>query len=164
MATKKTTKKPAKQEKPKRGRPSKRTPAVEGRILAALADGIPMTVVCREPGMPDPSTVWDWEQADPAFSQAVARAREAGEDKMAMDCLEIADDARNDFMEKMDAEGNANGMSFNSEHVQRSKLRIETRLKLLACFNPRKYGQKQEINHKGKIGLEQLVAGEGGEE
>ena len=30
----------------------------------------------------------------------------------------------------------------NGEHVQRSKLRIETRLKLLACWNPSKYGNK----------------------
>jgi hypothetical protein len=31
------------------------------------------------------------------------------------------------------------------EHVQRSKLRIETRLKLLAKWNPKKWGDKLEL-------------------
>jgi hypothetical protein len=33
----------------------------------------------------------------------------------------------------------------NSEHIQRSKLRIETRLKLLAKWNPKKYGERVQV-------------------
>lgn len=162
MAAKKATKKPAKKAA-KRGRPTKANAERKAKVIAALRQGTPLTIVCADMGVCD-DTVRDWEKVDAEFSRAVARAREEGVDRLVHGCIEIADDARNDFMEKMDAEGNANGMAFNAEHVQRSKLRIETRLKLAACFNPRKYGQKQEIEHKGKIGLEQLVAGEGGEE
>jgi len=64
-----------------------------------------------------------------------------GYDWMAEECLEIADDATNDWMEVYDEEGNVS-YKLNGEHVQRSKLRIETRLKLLAKFNPKKYSDK----------------------
>lgn len=39
------------------------------------------------------------------------------------------------------------------------KLQIETRLKLLAKWDPRRYGEKVEVN--GTMTLEQLVAGAG---
>ena len=34
---------------------------------------------------------------------------------------------------------------FDSEHVQRSKLRVETRLKLLAKWDPRRYGDRLQL-------------------
>jgi hypothetical protein len=37
------------------------------------------------------------------------------------------------------------GPRLNAEHVQRSKLRIETRLKLLAKWNPKKYGERVAV-------------------
>ena len=40
--------------------------------------------------------------------------------------------------------------------MQRSKLRIHTRLQLLAKWNPKKYGEKLALEHSGKVatGLE----------
>jgi hypothetical protein len=73
------------------------------------------------------------------LSVAIARAREIGYDAMAEDCLRIADDAANDWMET------EHGPRLNAEHVQRSKLRIETRLKLLAKWNPKKYGERVQV-------------------
>jgi hypothetical protein len=70
-----------------------------------------------------------------------------GYDAMAEECLDIADNAGNDWMERLDAEGIPVGWQVNGENIQRSKLRIETRLKLLAKFNPKKYGDK--IVHSG---------------
>src|SRR5690606_7651806 len=99
-----------------------------------------------------PSTVWDWQQKKPEVSQAIARAREAGEDWLAAECLEIADDSRNDFMQRLAEDGDERAGQFNGEHVQRSKLRIETRLKLLAKWNPKKYGDKVSMEHAGPGG------------
>lgn len=92
--------------------------------------------------MPSVTTVWNWEKADPDLSERIARAREAGEEWLAAECLGIADDSRNDWMEQRAADGDEQALKFNGEHVQRSKLRIETRLKLLAKFNPRRWGEK----------------------
>lgn len=69
-------------------------------------------------------------------SLAIARAREDGEDRIAADCLAIADNSGDDY--RM---GEAS-LIVDHDHIQRSKLRIDTRLKLLAKWNPKKYGDK----------------------
>jgi hypothetical protein len=65
-----------------------------------------------------------------------------GFDAIAEEALEIADDGSNDWMERRRKDGSTEEV-VNSEHVQRSKLRIETRLKLLAKWSPKRYGDKQ---------------------
>jgi hypothetical protein len=102
--------------------------------------------------MPSWRTVYDWIAAREEFSTRIARARELGEEALAQECLSIADDASNDWMEKFDKDGDAVGWQLNGDHVQRSKLRIETRLKLLAKWNPKKWGEKVDLNHGGQEG------------
>ena len=142
----------------KRGRPSLRSPEVEIRLVDALSMGIPMTVVCREEGMPEPRTVRDWEKNDPDFAAVIARAREEGEDYLAWECKAIADDGTNDYMDKLNADGEKIGQTLNAEHIQRSKVRIETRLKLLAKFNPTRWGDKVTAEHVGADGGPVLFA------
>ena len=102
--------------------------------------------------MPHPSTVWRWREADEELSQLIARARDVGFDKIAADTFEIADDGRNDWMERLDKDGQGIGWMLNGEHVQRSKLRIETRLKLLAKWDPKRYGEMIKNEHSGPDG------------
>ena len=132
------------------GRPSSYTAEIVEAICERLAKGEPMTVICREEGMPAPRTVRDWEAAMPEVAAAIARAREEGEYVMAEDCLNIADDGRRDYTVSEDG-----GAVVNHDHIQRAKLRIDTRLKLLAKFNPKKWGDK--IQHADADG-EKLVA------
>ena len=37
------------------------------------------------------------------------------------------------------------------------KLQIETRLKLLAKWDPKRYGDKVDLNHGGEVGLQVVV-------
>lgn len=157
--------KPAKAKKPaKVGRPSKCTPAVVAAICSRLSKGEPLAAICRDEGMPHDSTVRDWAEKDTAISRDIARAREAGEEWLLAECLEIADDSRNDFIERKADEGDEKALAMreNGEVIQRSKLRIDTRLKLLAKWNPKKWGERLDLNHAGKVTLEQLVAGTDG--
>lgn len=140
------------------GRPSKYSDELLEKICDGLCLGKPLTQICRdlaEQGIQiAPRTVRDWE-ADaerPEISAAIARAREVGEHAIAEECLSIADDARNDWMEKLDKDGGAIGWQLNGDHVQRSKLRIETRLKLLAKFNPKRWGDKAAVELTGAGG------------
>jgi hypothetical protein len=73
--------------------------------------------------------VYDWINADPSLASRVAYARDLGFEAIAEDILDIADDT-----------------PAISEHVQRSKMRIDTRLKLLACWSPKRYGNKQTVD------------------
>ena len=139
---------PVEPEKPKAGRPSKYTPELVEAICDRLAKGEPLAQICRDDGMPDPSTVWDWRKKHPEVSQAIAHARDVGFDAIADECFAIADDSRNDWMDRKAEEGDEKALQFNGEHVQRAKLRIETRLKLLAKWDPKRYGDRlaQEIS------------------
>lgn len=120
----------------KKGRPSTYDPDIAADICAHLSEGIPLREICSAAGYPQWRTVYAWMERDPDLCAAIARARELGYDAIAEECLEIADDASDDYTET------EHGPRLNAEHVQRSKLRIETRLKLLAKWNPKKYGER----------------------
>lgn len=123
------------------GRPSKRTPELVAEICERLSKGEPMAAICRDEHMPDPSTVWDWAQADENVSQAIAHARDRGYDAIAEECLRIADEP---------PPVNGQGTT-DSGHVAWAKHRTETRLKLLAKWNPKKYGDKIDVT--GQVGV-----------
>lgn len=125
-----------KPEKPKGGRPSKYSAGLVESICSRLAKGEPLAVICRDEGMPADRTVYDWMEARPDVSAAIARAREVGFDALAAGCLEIAEDGSRDFVLAK------TGPILDTEHVQRSKLRIDTRLKLLAKWDPKRYGER----------------------
>lgn len=75
--------------------------------------------------------------ADEQLSADIARAREAGFDQIAMDALAIADETAFDTREGKDG-----ALTPNSEWITRSRLRVDTRLKLLAKWDPKRYGDK----------------------
>lgn len=112
-------------------------------ICDRLAQGEPLAQICRDPHMPDRTTVWDWTQANKDFAQRIAHARDVGFDAIAEDCLAIADSPM-PSTENGSTDGGA---------VQHAKLKIETRLKLLAKWDPKRYGDKQQIEHSGAIDI-----------
>jgi hypothetical protein len=126
-----------------------RQPLVD-EICKRLSEGEPLAQICRDMHMPGVTTVWEWAKADKSISESIAYARELGFDVIAQDCLDIADDGTNDYAERTGKDGK-DYIAFDAEHVQRSKLRVETRLKLLAKWDPKRSGDKQQIEHSGTI-------------
>lgn len=134
------------------GRPTIYTEAVLRKILDRLSLGEPLAVICRDDDLPARSTVDAWAASDTGISSALARAREAGEEVLAAQCLEIA----NTPMEGEALEMGIDPESGEEVVVKRKredmlghrKLQIETRLKLLAIWNPKKYGNRQTIEHE----------------
>ena len=122
--------------------PERRAEIIEA-VIQGISKGEPLREICRRDGFPNYSVVYDWMKEDENFSQRFARARDEGHDAIAEECLSIADNASNDWMEANDPDNP--GYRLNGDHVQRSKLRIDTRLKLLAKWNPKKYGEKLEL-------------------
>jgi len=123
------------------GRPSKKTPAVCQEICERLSKGEPLAQICRDDHLPDRNTLYDWMADDADLSGHIARAREDGEDALSVQCLTIADEAP-----PVTPQG-----STDSGHVAWQKVRIETRLKLLAKWNPKKWGDKVQTEHTGGI-------------
>lgn len=101
--------------------------------------------------MPHKATVFRWLADDADFRDLYARAKEASTEALAEELLDIADDGSNDWMERPGADGESLGWQLNGEHVQRSRLRVDTRKWLLAKLQPRKYGERQTVEHEGSV-------------
>lgn len=121
-----------------------RTPELIDEIMLRISDGEPLRQICRDEHMPHWTNFYEWLDGDEDLRLRFGRAREKGEEAMAAECLDIADNSSQDMIET------EYGPRLNTEHVQRSKLRIETRLKLLAKWNPKKWGEKVDLNHGGQ--------------
>lgn len=130
------------------GRPSEFTEAKAAEIVERLSRGEPMASICRDENMPGVTTVWEWQKAREPFSESIARAREIGFDQIAMDCLDIADDKSGDTR----IVGEEEREVCNTEFVQRAKLRIDTRLKLLSKWDPKRYGDKLALGQAEDLG------------
>ena len=134
------------------GRPTKYTKKIAEEICNRLAEGETLNSVCRDDQMPSPSAVRGWVLDDQqGFSVHYARARELGYQAMADDLVEITDDARNDWMARPG--NNTPGYELNGEHVQRSRLRVDTRKWLLSKALPKVYGDKVDVNHSGEMNV-----------
>jgi hypothetical protein len=95
--------------------------------------------------LPSYSSIMAWIDCDSVLLDRYARAKEAQADFMADEILDIADDATNDWMERKDKDERGIGWMLNGEHVQRSRLRIESRKWLASKLKPKKYGDKTTI-------------------
>jgi hypothetical protein len=122
------------------GRPSKYSAAIAQEICEGLAEGTPLREICRRDHMPEWRTVYDWMRRDETLSTSIAHARDIGYDKMAEECLAIADTPVEG--RKIVETDDGKVMYTREDMLGHRKLQIETRLKLLAKFNPKKYGDR----------------------
>lgn len=143
--------------KKKTGRPSKYTPEIAREMCDLLAEGIPLREICRKEGFPAWRTVYDWMVRDDAavaagggagLSASIARAREIGYDALAEQCLMIADTPQmgRKTVYSSGAEEDEDSMTVTEEDMLgHRKLQIETRLKLLAKWDPKRFGDRVQL-------------------
>ena len=133
-------------------RPSEYNQDVADTICAELACGESLRSICEAESMPCVKTVFNWLRKYPEFLQQYARAKEECADAFAEDILDIADDGTNDWMERKNQDGEVIGWALNGEHVQRSRLRIDTRKWIASKLKPKKYGEKTTTELSGPNG------------
>lgn len=141
-------------EKNKGGRPSTYTLDLADSICERLASGESMRSVSRDDSMPVMSTMFKWIREHEEFSNQYAKAKEESADALTEDMMDIADDGSNDWMELNDPDNP--GYRANGEAIQRSKLRVDVRKWAASKLKPKKYGDKQQIEHSGSIDLDKL--------
>lgn len=129
------------------GRPTTYSDELADSICARLADGESMRTVCASDDMPCKATVFRWLRTNDEFLDQYTRAKEESADALTDEMLDIADDGSNDWMEAHEKDNEA--YSVNGEHIQRSRLRIETRKWLSSKLKPKKYGDKLDVTSKG---------------
>lgn len=118
-------------------------------IIDLIANGLSMRKACVEQGSITKKTFLEWVSADELLSAQYARAMEARSDVLFDEILEISDDGSNDFIEKFDSDGVPYEV-LNQEHIQRSKLRVDSRKWALSKMQPKKYGDKLDVTTDGK--------------
>lgn len=127
--------KPKTEKKPP-GRPPEPVPTEKmNEILEWIAHGKPLREFCRIEGNPAFRTVYDWLDKDKEFAARFAQARDVGADVIAEEALEIIDTFPVEAVSD-------SGSRLDSAHVAWLKNRAEMRLKLLAKWNPKKYGDR----------------------
>lgn len=120
--------------------------AAKGEICRRLMEGDSLRSICSADDMPSKSTVCLWLAKDDDFRARYAAAREIQADALADEILDISDDGRNDWMQRMRQDGTSEE-AFNNEHVQRSKLRVDSRKWLAGKLAPKKYGEATLLKH-----------------
>lgn len=141
----KSSKVPPKKTPKKNGRPSKYTDKLADEICQMIAQGQSVRSICAKKDMISMQTFFRWRRENEKFREQYARACEERSYAYAEDIIEIADNATNDYMEKLEGDG----YIFNSENVQRSRLRIDTRKWLMSKLNPKVYGDKLDMTTNG---------------
>jgi hypothetical protein len=135
-----------------RGRPTLYTEAVAAEVCSRLATGETLRCICKDEHIPAASTVIGWALEDrEGFSERYARAREMQREVWADEITDISDDGSNDWMKRENKDG-SDAYLLNGEHVQRSKLRVDSRKWLLSKLEPKKYGDRTHIEATGKDG------------
>lgn len=131
------------------GRPSDYTQELADRICEQLAMGVSVRTVCKADDMPNAASVFRWIRSHPEFCEQYTKAKAESADAFGEDMIDIADDGSNDWYDQQI--GELIVKKPDTEHIARSRLRIETRKWLASKLKPKKYGERVEVEHSGSI-------------
>ena len=90
---------------------------------------------------PCPDTIFRWRKSNKDFSDQYAHAKQLQIEALVDEILEIADNSIDDYVDS--AEGK---MIIDHEHIQRAKLRIDTRKWLASKLVPKIYGDRMQTD------------------
>ena len=133
------------------GRPSIYTPELAAEICHKIAtQPKSIKVLCKENNnFPNPDTIFTWKREKQEFSDLYARAKRDQIEVLVDEILDISDDKSDDYYTNSKGED-----VFDSEHVQRSRLKIDTRKWYAAKLAPKIYGDKIMPDEKESNGDE----------
>lgn len=100
------------------------------RICLEIAEGKSLKAICEQDDVPSRETVYQWLADDSAFSDKYVRAREDQADFYADEIIDIAD-----------TEPDAN----------KARVRIDARKWKASKLQPKKYGDKVDLNLSGSV-------------
>lgn len=113
-------------------------PVIAAEICARLAKGETLLKILdtkpRPEGYPCRVTFYEWLRNDQQIAEAYDKARAAGMEVLAEGCIEIAESDVDVVEGKRDP-----------AHIAHKKLQIDTRIKLLSKWSPKRYGDRVEV-------------------
>ena len=112
------------------GRPSSYDQALADEMCHRLAIREPLHQICADPRMPAESTVYRWREEFPKFSEQYARAREGRAESRADRIDRYVEDVRTGTLDP-----------------NRARVCIDAEKWLASKEQPRRFGDKVELNH-----------------
>jgi len=133
-------------------RPTIYTEALGSAILEKFAGGATILQICESEDMPHRASVYRWIASDKSeyagFQAEYRIAEKAHALALADETLEISDDTSNDTITKT-TKGGDDYEAPNNEWITRSRLRVETRFKLMAKRAPSMFGEAMQLSGPG---------------
>lgn len=133
-------------EQKKNGRPSIYTEELGKRICDAVAtSSLGLDDLCElNSDFPIPNTIYEWRISNKKFGEMYARAKQNQVEVLVDEIIKIADDTSRDTIIKKNSDGEDYEVC-NSEWINRSRLRVDTRKWLAAKLAPRIYGDQKRV-------------------
>lgn len=116
--------------------PSSYSEEIAQKIGDRLIDGISLSKICTEPGMPSMRTVLRWLAKHEEFRTLYSVARQLQADLFFEEVLQIADGAAKDLV---------NDPTRDWRKLQADRIRMDARKWVLARMSPQKYGKKELV-------------------
>lgn len=111
-------------------------------VCQRIEQGEPLRRVLRSDTSPMSASLFYEIVKDQTKSERYARAREIYSDIVFEEMLDIADCEDNDIVETEE------GQRVNHDVIQRDRLRVDTRKWMLSKLQPKKYGDRLEVDQK----------------
>lgn len=124
--------------------PTAFTLEIAAAVCERLAVGKSLSAACEELGLAR-RTVRRWIDEHESFKADSTRAFEEGYDALAEQCLAIADTPVKGTETTTKADGSEEVKE--SDMLGHRRLQIDTRMRLLGKWAPKKYGDRQELHH-----------------
>lgn len=104
---------------------------IQKKICEELATGKSLLSICENKEIPSRHVVYGWLESNQDFQDNYRRARSIQADIVFEECMAIAD-------------------SCGNEDVNKARLMIDTRKWVAGKMKPKKYGDKQQVEHSVK--------------
>lgn len=123
------------------GRPTVYTAELAERICERIAESNDsLRKICRETWAPSRSTVNKWLIEREEFRQLYMLSIQGRVDDIALECLEIADDATRDYVPNEETLE----VKANKRLLERVQIQLAERHWIVACLAPKRYGREPE--------------------
>lgn len=120
-------------------------------ILELIASGKSLRSICEVYGFPSIWTFLGWVAKDEVLREQYQAAMVMRADVHHEEMLDIAADTSKDFIDLVDDETGECKKVANPNAIKRAQLEIDVRKWSLARMNPKKYGDKVDLNHGGRV-------------
>lgn len=141
-----------------RGRPSRYTEKLARDLCEHLATGRSLVSWCKIDGNPGYTTVMRWLEENEGFRDMYVRAREAQADFLAEEVVDIATNVLPAIRKTVTKTGRKSRVEeVHVDAVERARLMMDARKWYAAKLAPRKYGERQQVDHGVTESLEGLI-------